>query len=460
MRSYGAYLSVFALLAIFGGFTWLTRNPDAEILERAEEWRYAGPWVSRFRAVYGGAAYGRAEYEPSVTPGVDGTTAEDAADAVPSPPPPVFDRHVWVLPGMELKARASADAATVYAFEKLARVGKYEKRGDWYRVYHLGWEGWVLLEGYDETAEIPYGEAPEPARPIAAREPEAEWLEAARQYLRGQERVFLLGDYTLFTDVPDDELIAYLGAAADQLDAVYAERYGREPLGLPAEGVVLYQSDIAYRLLQQRSERIAGLAAAGHNAKGLAVLYSGGRTREEVASTVVHELVHFINRRAIGPQLPPWLDEGIADNLAHSRIDEAGRIYPSELGGHRLKRGEERRFEGAYSSLFQLRQAMTDGSLPALPELMSTDWDDFVRTPSAQLHYAAASFWIRYLLDAEGGRHAAAFQAFLDAVAEGEPPTTDALGRHLGEDWSVLNARFRAWIEHLAQTSGLSSAAG
>ena len=318
----------------------------------------------------------------------------------------------------------------------------------------------MLLEGYDEDAEIPYGEVAEPARPIAAREPEAEWLEAARKYLRGKERVFPLGNYTLFTDVPDDELIAYIRAATTDLDAVYAERFGRMPLGVPAEGVVLYQSDIAYRLLQQRTERIAGLRAAGHNTKGLAVLFSGGRSKRAVTATVVHELAHFINRRAIGPQLPPWLDEGLADNLAQSRIDDEGRIHPKELGGNRLKRGEERRFDGAYSSLFQLREAMREGTLPAVPELMSTDWDDFVRTPQAQLHYAAASFWIRYLLDAEGGRHKAAFESFLDAVTEGGPPTTDALGEHLGEDWSVLNARFRAWLEHLAEISGLPPTVG
>ncbi len=451
-RQLWAYLLILGLLVTLGGLTWLTRHPDAEILKQAEGWRYVGPWASKFRAAYQRPESRAAESLEAATEDLAVPTNVESGT-----PAPVFDRHVWVLPGMQLKQAASLDSTTVYEFEKLAKVGKFENQGDWYRVYHHGWEGWVRLENYDETAEVPYGEAPEPARPIAARAPEEEWLQAARKYLRGQERVARLGAYTLFTDSPDDELIAYLDTVAGQLEGLYVERFGRQPLGVPAEGVVLYQSDIAYRLLQQRSQRIAGLSAAGHNAKGLAVLYSGGRSRAEVAGTVVHELTHFINRRAVGPQLPPWLDEGMADTMAQSRIDETGRVHPGELGGDRLKRGEQVRLGGGYSSLWNLRQAIREGSLPAVPELMSTDWDDFVRTPKVGLHYGAAAFWIRYLLDGEGGRHAAAFRAFLDAVAAGEPPTTDTLGSHLKEDWSVLNARFRAWIEHQAASAGLPS---
>ena len=452
-RPFWAYLLVFGLLATLSAFSWLTHHPEAEILRQAEEWPLLGPLAASFRR-----AYLRGESR-----GADG--AENAAEGMDERPrdggtgtsfqPPVFERHVWVLPGMELKQAASAQSRTVYRFETIAKVGKFENRGDWYRVYHNGWKGWVLLEGYDETAEIPYPESPEPPRPVTARAPEEEWLAAARQYLRGNERVARLGAYTLFTDVPDDSLIAFLDVVAGRLESVYAERYGRRPIGVPAEGIVLYRSDIAYRLLQQRSERIAGLTAAGHNAKGLAVLYSGGRSRSDVAGTVIHELVHFINRRALGPQLPPWLDEGLADNLALSRIDEDGRIHPREIGGARLKRGEEVRIEGGHASLWHLREALKGGTLPAVPELMSTDWEDFVRPPEAQLHYAAAAFWIRYLLDGEGGRHAAAFRAFLDDVAAGEPPTAETLGARLGEDWSVLGARFRAWIEHRAASAGL-----
>ncbi len=455
-RPFFAYLVILSLLALFGGFTWLTHNPDAEVLRRAEAWPWIGPLASRFRQAY---------RQPESRPATGDPESEevwirerDRPDDVQTPPRPVYRRHVWALSGMELKAKPTADAATVYRFENLARAGRIERRGDWYQVDYHGRVGWVLLEGYDEDAEVPYGETPEPPRPLAAQPPDAERLAAARGYLRGGERVLSLGPYVLYTDSRDDPLIDHLAAVAAQLEADYGSRYGVAPIGTAAEAVVLYQSDIAYRLLQQRSDRLAGLDAAGHNSKGVAVLYSGGRARSEVAATVVHELTHFLNRRAIGPQLPPWLDEGIADDLALSRIDDAGRLHAHELGGAQRQEGDRTRFRGGLASLWRVREAARRGELPRMPELIDTDWEGFVRSPEIQLHYAAAAFWIRYLIEAEGGRHAAGFRAFLAAVAAGEPPTADTLQGALGEPWSALDARFRGWIEERA--SGLELPAG
>ncbi len=455
-RPFWAYLLVFAALATFGGFTYLTRHPDAEVLRRAESWPHVGPAVSRFRAAYrlperrGGAAPDGTE---TLAPGDGETAAGTVRDE--TVPPRRFAEHVYVLAGMELKRSAAAGSPTVYTFERVSRAGKIERRGDWFRVDYHGREGWVLLEGYDEDAEVPFGEAPEPTVPVVSRAPEDAWLAAGRRYLRGQERRAALGPYALYTDLADDALIAHLGAVARQLDAVYAERYGRRPLGEAAEAVVLYRSDIAYRLLQRQTDRLAGLESAGHNSKGVAVLFAGSRSRAEVTATLVHELTHFVNRRAVGPQLPPWLDEGLADDLAHSRIDAEGRFHPGQLGGERLERGGEIRLEGGHAALWRLRAAVRDGSLPHLPGLMRTDWEAFVRTPRVQIHYDAAAFWIRYLLEGENGRHAAAFRAFLDAVAGGGPATAEALGARLDADWTALDAGFRAWIETRAEAAGL-----
>ncbi len=446
-RPYAVYLLLVSLLALFGGFTWLTYHPDAEVLRRAEAWPWVGPLASRFRQ-----AYRQGERPPAMT--VSDSEQPQTRESVASESEPVrrrtFQRHVWALSGMELKAKPAADAETIYRFETLARAGKIDRRGDWYHVDYHGRVGWVLLEGYDEDAEVPYGEAPEPPRPIAAREPDEEKLAAARGYLRGRERALPLGPYTLYTDSGDLPLLAHLDTVAGQLEALYTERYGVVPIGTAAEAVVLYQSDIAYRLTQQQTERLAGLNAAGYNSEGLAVLYSGGRSRSDVAATVVHELTHFLNRRAVGPQLPPWLDEGIADDLALSRIDDAGRLHPRELGGGRRRQGDQRQFRGGLASLFRLREAARRGQLPELPELISSDWEGFVHSPEIKLHYAASAFWIRYLIEAEDGRHAAGFRAFLAAVAAGEPPTADALRAQLDEPWSALNARFRGWIEKRA----------
>ena len=445
------WLFLLMILAIFGSFAWLTRHPEAEILLRAESWPYVGPLASRFRELY------RPATKPADSQAAGLRTEPPEQDFTP---PRVFEQHVWALSGMELKQRASPQAPTLYEFDRIAKLGKIDRRGDWFHVYYLGREGWVLLEGYDENAEIPFGEKPDPPLPLPPRAPDEEQLAAARQFLRGKERVERIGPYPLYTDSGDRELISYLGKLAKQLDGIYTERYGRRPIGEPAEAVVLYQSDIAYRLLQRQTERIAGLNASGHNSGGLAVFYTGSRRRADIAATLVHELVHFINRRALGPHLPPWLDEGIADDLAQARIDEQGRILPDELGGERFKDRDRLRFEGGYAALWRLRDAVRDGSLPNMPELISSDWQSFVRTPEIQLHYAAAAFWIRYLLEGEDGRRANAFRAFLAVVAVGKAPTVETLQATLGEDWGPLNTGFRAWIMQQAALANLPDSSG
>lgn len=451
-RTFVFYLGLTLLLALFGGGAWLTRNPDAEILRRAEGWPWIGPAASRFRAAYrsdGRAGAAGVETEEAGThEGAEG----EGSDRPEPVAPRVYRQQVWALGGMELKAEPAVDAATIYTFETHARAGKIEHRGDWYQVDYRGRTGWVLLEGYDENAEIPYGEVAEPPRPVPARAPDDQRLAAARRYLKGKERAVSAGPYALYTDCRDDQLIAYLDAVAGRLEAFYAERYGVRPVGDAAEAVVLFQSDIAYRLVQQQTERLIGLNAAGHNSEGVAVLYSGGRSRLEVAGTVVHELTHFLNRRAIGPQLPPWLDEGIADDLGLSRLGPDGRIQGAELSGGKHRQGDQWRIEGGLASLLRLRDAVHAGEMPAVPDLMSADWESFVRTPKIQLHYAAAAFWIRFLIEGDGGRHAPRFRAFLAAVAAGEPPTVATLRAKLTAEWSVLNAGFRAWIEERAES--------
>ncbi len=443
-RALAVYLLLFLGLGLFAGFAWLTRNPDAEILRRAESWPWVGPL----------ALYFREAYRPAAKTETAGTETEiiwvgkhGLEKIEPGPAPPVYRRHVWVLPGLELKAGPSSDAATIETFEKLTKAGRIERRGDWYHVDRNGLTGWVLLEGYDENAEIPYGESPEPPRPLPARAPDEENLATARQFLRNRERTLSLGPYTLYTDSSDDGLISFLDTVTAPLEALYAERYGRQPIGTAAEAVVLFKSDIAYRLMQQRTDRLSGLASAGHNFRGLAVFYVGGRSRNAVAGTLIHELVHFLNRRALGPQLPPWLDEGLADDLALSRIDASGRIHLGELRGDHRQYGEQWWIAGGHASLLKLRDAARTGELSAARDLIQLDWDSFVRTPQVQLHYATAAFWVRFLIDGAEGRRAAAFRAFLDDVAEGQPPSAENLQARLGEDWSTLDRDFRQWLE-------------
>jgi hypothetical protein len=207
---------------------------------------------------------------------------------------------------------------------------------------------------------------------------------------------------------------------ASRVETAYRERYGREPVGEPTEVIVLYAREKDYRAYQNQDRTLAALPASGHSGYGIVALFDGGRPESEVAATLVHELTHLLNRRALGPFLPSWLDEGLADDLARSHTDESAALH-------------------------QLARSLKADGLRPLPELLRLDWQGFMRD-GGNLNYAQSSFWVGYLLEGEGGALASRFRLFLDAVAHGGPPTAEALQEILGRPWEDLQAGFNGWV--------------
>ncbi|HVS00446.1 MAG TPA: hypothetical protein VMW27_27720 [Thermoanaerobaculia bacterium] len=409
------------------------------------------------------ALEGPAPAEPG-TAGLD-IPADLASDLVPSsedpfaarspdPPPATplgepeaaeFGR-VWVTPGMDLLAAPRKGAAKVVTLNLYANVAVVDHRPGWVKLRHRGTSGWIAFDDPRFGPDPPLGSAPEPPRPVAARTPEAAHLQRARGLLTPPEATRSLGPYLLYTDFQDADRLGFLDRVAGGVEAVYRARYGRDPVGRPAEAVVLYTREEAFLELLREDTRLAELPASGHSGQGVVALYDGGRPRAEVGATLVHELVHLLNRRALGPVLPSWLDEGLANDLAQSRLGGDGTLDPGTLGGITVRADRQiRRMYGARASLQQLVQAIEEDRLRPLPELLGLDWDEFVRRDGS-LHYAHAAFWIRYLLDGEGGALAPGFRAFLDKVADGGSPGGEALRESVGRSWDDLERGFRAWI--------------
>lgn len=322
-------------------------------------------------------------------------------------------------------------------------------------VFLLGLSGGA---GYPEAAAPPVkrldrkgavsqgGQGARPVRPVEARRPDAARLKKARARLKGPETVGYLGPYALFTDLQDPVRRQYLDRLAAQMEDAYRTRYGRRLLGQPAEAIVLYAREQDYQAFQDQDSQLARLSASGHSGYGIVALFDEGRTRFEVGSTLVHELAHLLNRRALGPLLPSWLDEGIADDLAQSKVDDvSGRLVPGTLGGVTVRAGARIQMFGPRAALQQLVVALDEGKTLPLSELLGLEWGAFVRG-EGNLNYAHSSFWVRYLLDGEGEALAPRFRAFLDAVAAGEPPAPETLRVMLGRSWPELESGFRVWV--------------
>lgn len=400
--------------------------------------------------------------EPDIPPNLASDFPDSVEARSPDPPPATplgepqaaeFGR-VWVTPGMDLLAAPRKGAAKVATLNLYANVAVVDHRPGWVKVRHRAQSGWIAFDDPRFGPDPPLGSAPEPPRPLAARTPEEAHLQRARGLLAPPETLGSLGPYVLYTDLQDADRLRFLDRIAGGVEAVYRARYGRDPVGRPAEAVVLYSQEEAFQELLRQDARLAELPASGHSGQGVVALYDGGRPRAEVGATLVHELVHLLNRRALGPVLPSWLDEGLANDLAQSRLDGDGNLDPGTLGGVTVRADRQIRMYGARASLHQLVQAIEEERLRPLPELLGLDWDEFVRRDGS-LHYAHSAFWIRYLVDGEAGALAPGFRTFLGRVAGGGTPGGEALRESLGRSWEELERGFRAWV--LAQREDASS---
>ncbi len=229
-----------------------------------------------------------------------------------------------------------------------------------------------------------------------------------------------MGAYDLYTDVDDAEVLSFLNRVAQGVEASYVERYGLAPIGRAAETIVLYRREADYRAVQGTWQEIRGLAARGHTGYGLVLVYVGSRPAAEVGVTLVHELAHLLNRRAIGPALPPWLDEGIADDLSQCRTDDSGRLILGTLAAVRTDFGETYELRQGLAALSLVATSLAAGDR-VLPRVVDLGREEFLRGPDIGLHYAESAFLVRcFLADECGSKSAAGFRLFLRAISAGE----------------------------------------
>jgi hypothetical protein len=456
LRELSIWVPLVLLVAAAGALAWATARPDSPRLVAAESWPGVGEWVARFRARYS---------PPPASPGASrgGTevvvvpewVAEPGEESVSTPAAAIED-HAWVAAGEPVRAAPDDGAAQHGRLERYVYLPVYERRGEWARVSSPHGEGWVRpfrgragARGADAAApwdgEPPLGRAAVPPLPLPGRAANAVALAAAVELLGVSGPAGRLGPYPLYTDAPRGTLFA-LDRVAAGVEPAYRARYGRQPLGTALESVVLFHREDDYRRFQAADRVLAGLPAAGHTSDGLVAAYVGAQSPAEVAATLIHELAHLLNRRALGPALPPWLDEGIADDLAGSEVGEGGELRPGRIGGSVVEHPGRLELRGAVAALRQVDQAFAAGRAVPLSRLTAMDWEAFVRSDDSQLHYAQASFLVRYLLDGGDPALAGGFRRFLAAVAAGGSPDGAALRDELGLTWGELEAGMGAWV--------------
>lgn len=102
---------------------------------------------------------------------------------------------------------------------------------------------------------------------------------------------------------------------------------------------------------------------------------------------------------------------------------------------------------GSRGALRDLAGRARRGGLIPLDELLDLDAEAFLASsPDRPLRYAQSAFFVRFLLEGDGGKRAEAFRSFLAEAAAGGLSDARALAAALGEEPRSLEAPFRSWL--------------
>ena len=436
-REWVFWFAALAALSGAAGLAWLTQNPTSPVLDRTSDWPVVG-WMSR--------AF-RARYLPSKTSasGPHDELEQGRGFASRRSPRLGVLPRIWITQSTVAYAEPSVDAERLTVLDPIVSAVQRERQGDWYGLDLGGRVGWVHLPNYSETSDPPLGSAPAPILPVPDLEADSERLQMALRGLDGGGRKDTLGDYVLFTDSSDPELMPRLRRTVSSLERVYSERYGVTPIDRARASLVIFSLKAEYLRFKGLDSSLVDREASGHVGKGIVALYRQGRTADEVRSTLLHELVHLLNRRALGPALPVWLDEGVAEDLSGSAVGVDGALLPGTLASTTVFDDSGWVATGAEASLVLLRRRLQDEGLLRLEDLIVKGDEQFHDRENRTLHYALSGFWVRFLMQ----RYSAQFKGFLEAISLGEPATTESLKNHLQMEWKGLDLEFAEWLRTL-----------
>jgi len=370
------------LVVLFAALVWLAHHPAHPLLARASGWPLVGPAARAFR---------------------DHFTPRPIA-----PPPGPGDDSAPVVLTLEVPEPERVDPShSPPALPRAARAAP------------------------DRTVE--------PPRPLDSTPVSSARLARVRELLGAGRFEGRLGPYRYLGARPAPRR---WDAVAARIDDAFRTRTGLRPRGAPRETVALFADRGRYRELLAGEPLLAGLDPDGHALPGMAAVVAPDPDDPVAEAVLVHELAHLVSRRAIGPALPGWLAEGLAEDLAWSAFEPEGGFDFGRLRPGVVRTGKSIHLDGAAAALERLARALDAGGLPALRELVAEDAGAPPAVPTP-LRYSESLWLVRYLYALEAG---APFRAFLSEVAAGGDAGAHGLERALGRELDDLEPGFESFV--------------
>lgn len=187
-----------------------------------------------------------------------------------------------------------------------------------------------------------------------------------------------------------------------------------------------------------RASYPAGLAPSGHYEPERDTVYvpaPDGLDLRTLLHEATHQLLFVTAFRARGStgEIPPWLNEGLAEYLAHSLVGTAPLV---------LERG--------LPCAAHFRALAEKGGANELEALLASRPEDFLAASGPGELYARAYTLVHFLLEGDGAAHRAGFLAYLGRVYAGAGAGRD-LWKCLDLTPRALESAWREYVEREAR---------
>lgn len=354
--------------------------------------------------------------------------------------PELLYEYAWLVPGAVLRGAPDLSAGVVATVEPLSYLPIVERLPGWLAVQYLGRQGWIAEP--EVTAASAQGKAP--GRRWVSPSPDPEEVGLTKR-LFGSREANRLGPFKLYTDLQDPRARSFFESAANHVEAAYQARFGIDITTKATEAVLLFAHHEDFRKLAATRPNLLISDPLGFAGRGTSILFVGDRPEWTVTDTLVHELTHVLNRRRFNEPPPPWLEEGLAEDLACIWAEDPNAPAPGLFG---VRWGDERwQLIDCWSGFLALRQKPSSVRLRRPSELVELDRPAFYDGAARQANYFSSALFVSYLLEGEAGALAPAFRAFLDDVANERTATSKLLLKHLGRGWPELEAGFLDFVD-------------
>lgn len=219
--------------------------------------------------------------------------------------------------------------------------------------------------------------------------------------------------YRIFTNLSQQETVPF-GRHMDALFVQYDKRFrGLSKKSIERMPLYLFQTEQQYdRFLQEHdidASHSGGMFFVTHTLQGLAT-WIDQRSRRKTFEVLQHEGFHQFAWYAIGPELPVWLNEGLAQYFEHAVLDEDGRMSLGLTSRPRIER---------------VKDAIKQNnilSINTLSHITSEQWANVLRRhpDKANLLYAQSWSLAYFLIHGDDGKHQPQLIDYLKRLSNGD----------------------------------------